>query len=295
MEVYEFHSFTEAAKSLYISQPRLSQAIRELEDELGFEIFERNRKGISGTTVKGYAFLQQARTLLRQFHSLEALKERSNSSFGLATTLISQAQDAFIALCEEQIADPYLKTDLWFCGCNEATDRIRSMASDVGVVTIIDSQMDDWNYYFKNNNIEFHELKFGTAYVTVSKDSPIAGRSEVTADDLTEFTYIAEKCSRMNDLTLKTYALIDSICPETRITVSSTDMMYRIASETPANRTFVFEAFPPSQETLDRYGLVTIPFRDAFDAHIGYITLKDHKLNPLAERYIELLIEELDK
>ena len=68
---YNFHSFTEAAKSLYISQPRLSQAIRELEDELGFEIFIRNKKGISGATVKGAEFINQSRVLLAQFSALE--------------------------------------------------------------------------------------------------------------------------------------------------------------------------------------------------------------------------------
>lgn len=293
MEVYDYHSFTEAAKALYISQPRLSQAIRELEDELGFEIFERNRKGISGTTVKGYEFIEQARTLLKQFHSLESLKERNSSSFSLSTTLLTQSQDAFFRLCKEQIADPHLNTDLWFCGCNETADRVRSLASDIGVITIIDSQFEDWMYYFKKNNIEYHELSYNTAYVTISKDSPLASQSVVYTDDLTEYTYIAERCSRMNDLTLKVYALIDSICPDTRITVSNTDIMYRLASATPENRTFVFDPIPPSQKTLDQYGLVTIPFEDSFKAHLGYIVLKDHSLSPLALRFIELLTEEV--
>ena len=89
VEVYKLHSFSSAAQSLYISQPRLSQAIRALEKELGFDIFERSRKGISGSTVRGYQFISQAKNVLKQFSSLEKFKQTSSSSFHLATTLLS--------------------------------------------------------------------------------------------------------------------------------------------------------------------------------------------------------------
>lgn len=293
LEVNDYHSFTEAAKALYISQPRLSQAIRQLEDELGFEIFIRSKKGISGTTVKGNEFLEKARIVLRQFSALEELKTHNVSSFHLATTLLVQAQDAFLKLCGENIPDPHLSMNLWFSGCYETAERIKSTASDIGVVTIIDDQFDEWMYYFKSNKIDYHELAFTNAFVTTSKDSPLAALDTIHTDDLKDYTYIAEKCSRFNDLTLKVYSIIDTICPEARITVSNTDMMYTLASQTAGRKTFVFDPYPPTQKTLDKYGLVSIPFEDAFKSHLGYISLTNHTPSELTQRYIELLHEEL--
>ncbi|MDO4384232.1 MAG: LysR family transcriptional regulator [Eubacteriales bacterium] len=60
VEVFRQRSYTKAAQVLYVSQPRLSRALKELEEELGFEIFQRTRHGIQGTTTRGYAFIKQS-------------------------------------------------------------------------------------------------------------------------------------------------------------------------------------------------------------------------------------------
>lgn len=293
MKVYEHHSFTEAAKALYISQPRLSQAIRELEEELGFDIFVRNRKGISGATVKGTEFIDKARVLLRQFKTLESLKERNISSFHLASTTFTHAQDAFLALCAEQKEDPLLNMDMWFCGCFEASSRVISMSSEIGVVAFTDDQLGEWLSYFNSNHLTYHELICSNIYVTLSKDSPLAGKDRISAEDLEDHTYIADYCSRMNDNSAGVSALINKICPEAHIIVSSTDVMYRLLSQTSERKSFVFDPIPLSQETLDKYNLVCIPSDDLFSVHTGYISRTDKPLSDKAARYVEILAESM--
>ena len=64
-------SINEAAKQLFISQPSLSETIRELESEVGFDIFLRSNRGIV-ITPEGEEFLSYAGQVTEQFGLLES-------------------------------------------------------------------------------------------------------------------------------------------------------------------------------------------------------------------------------
>ena len=70
LKTVECGSISEAAKQLFISQPSLSNALKELETELGIEIFSRSAKGIS-LSVDGAEFLSYARQVAEQTELLE--------------------------------------------------------------------------------------------------------------------------------------------------------------------------------------------------------------------------------
>lgn len=63
LEVERTGSITQAAENLYMNQPNLSKAIRELEEQIGYKIFNRTPKGISPTR-KGEVFLLRSRKIL---------------------------------------------------------------------------------------------------------------------------------------------------------------------------------------------------------------------------------------
>lgn len=69
--VAEKGSITEAAKALYISQPSLSGAVREVEQEAGITIFGRGRAGVA-LTKEGMEFLGYARQVVQQMELLES-------------------------------------------------------------------------------------------------------------------------------------------------------------------------------------------------------------------------------
>ena len=64
-------SMNEAAKQLFISQPSLSETMKELETEIGIEIFLRSNRGIS-MTPEGEEFLGYARQVTEQFGLLQS-------------------------------------------------------------------------------------------------------------------------------------------------------------------------------------------------------------------------------
>ena len=72
-------SMNEAAKKLFISQPSLSASIKELEEEIGIELFRRTNKGIF-ITQNGEEFIRYARQVVEQYELIESkyiIKEKT--------------------------------------------------------------------------------------------------------------------------------------------------------------------------------------------------------------------------
>ena len=79
VEVAKTKSINQAAKNLYMNQPNLSRAIKELEDSLGVNLFRRTSKGII-VTPQGEEFLVHARNILDQVDEIEAMYKQGKSS-----------------------------------------------------------------------------------------------------------------------------------------------------------------------------------------------------------------------
>lgn len=101
--VVEFGSFTKAAEALHVTQPALSRQIKQLEEELGFDLLLREGRGIRMTDA-GEALLLHARTIARDFERLrEDMRARSGEPTGrvvfgipptLADTLVPRLVEA---------------------------------------------------------------------------------------------------------------------------------------------------------------------------------------------------------
>ncbi|MBR5295009.1 MAG: LysR family transcriptional regulator, partial [Clostridia bacterium] len=100
VEVERTRSITGAAANLFMSQPNLSRAIKELEENLGFAVFKRTSKGIV-TTTQGEEFLFRAKSILHQIDDLEELYKKSKpeqQSFNISTPRACYITRAFTSL-----------------------------------------------------------------------------------------------------------------------------------------------------------------------------------------------------
>ena len=102
-------TISEAAKQLYIAQPSLTSAIKELENELGITIFKRTNKGIL-LSAEGEEFLGYARQVIEQTNLIEERylgKTPVKHQFCVSTQHYSFAVEAFVELLKQYGGEEY--------------------------------------------------------------------------------------------------------------------------------------------------------------------------------------------
>lgn len=100
VEVERMGSISRAAENLFMGQPNLSKAIRELEETTGITIFKRTSKGVM-PTQKGEAFLQRAHQILAKLDEIDALGRDNLNTLRFTLTIpdsnyIAEAVSSFV-------------------------------------------------------------------------------------------------------------------------------------------------------------------------------------------------------
>ena len=103
IKIAETGSMNEASKQLFITQPSLSNAVRDLEKEMGIEIFHRHPKGIT-LTKDGMEFLSYARQVVEQTELLEERYKNPNTKrelFSVSSQHYAFVVNAFVSLLKK--------------------------------------------------------------------------------------------------------------------------------------------------------------------------------------------------
>lgn len=99
----------EAAKRLFISQPSLSNSMKDLEEEIGTELFVRSSRGII-PTPQGLEFIGYARQVVDQYLLIEDRyieKKEIKKKFSVSTQHYTFAVKAFVELVKKIGMDEY--------------------------------------------------------------------------------------------------------------------------------------------------------------------------------------------
>lgn len=99
IEIERTRSITQAAENLYMGQPNLSRAVKELEETLGFAIFERTTRGVVPTD-KGTEFLTYAKNVLVQLDNMERLSGMATGELQTLSVAVPRASYISKALAE---------------------------------------------------------------------------------------------------------------------------------------------------------------------------------------------------
>ncbi|HEX3076835.1 MAG TPA: LysR family transcriptional regulator [Lachnospiraceae bacterium] len=185
-------TISEAAKALYISQPSLTNAIKELENELKITIFNRTNKGIV-ISLQGEEFLGYARQVVEQLGLLEEkyLSEKPvKQHFAVSTQHYSFAVNAFVDLIKEYSADEYDFT-LRETRTYEIIEDVKNLKSEIGILYLNEFNEKVLRKLLKENELYFEVLFEASPHVFISSKNPLAQKEIVTLKDLEEYPHLS--------------------------------------------------------------------------------------------------------
>ena len=185
-------SMNEAAKTLFVSQPSLSGAVKELEEEAGIEIFKRTNKGVL-PTPEGEEFLGYARQLLNQYDLMEDRFIRRTivkKKFSVSMQHYSFAVKAFVELVKQYGMDEY-EFAVYETKTGEVISNVRNFRSEIGVLYENEFNNQALSKILKENNLEFHELFDCQEYVYLWSGHPLAKKKEITLEDLEDYPFLS--------------------------------------------------------------------------------------------------------
>ena len=190
--VAETGNITEAAKRLFISQPSLTNAVRELENEMQVTIFNRTNKGVV-VTNEGDVFLSYARQILEQVGLLEEkylnVKER-RPRFSVCCQQYSFAVNAFVDVIKMFDADQYDFT-LRETQTYEIIEDVSKLRSEIGILYVSSKNEEIIGKLLKQNDLEFQELFVAKPHVFICSKHPLAERESIALEELEEYPYLS--------------------------------------------------------------------------------------------------------
>ncbi|HWQ80452.1 MAG TPA: LysR family transcriptional regulator [Anaerovoracaceae bacterium] len=192
IEIVNCGSINEAAKRLYIAQPSLSSAVKELETEIGIELFIRTPKGIA-LTADGAEFLGYARQVVEQAELLEQRylnRKPSRQLCSISTQHYAFAVNAFVNLIRRSGADEYEFT-LRETRTHEIIEDVKNLRSEIGILYKNPFNSKVIDKLLRENRLDFHPLFTAKPHIFISSQNPLACREFVTLEDLQEYPYLS--------------------------------------------------------------------------------------------------------
>ena len=279
----------EAAKQLFITQPSLSNAVRDLEHEMGIEIFIRNPKGIT-LTKDGVEFLSYARQILEQTALLEERYKSKNTNrelFSVSAQHYAFVVNAFVSLLKKTDMTRY-ELFLRETRTYEIIDDVKNFRSEIGVLFLNSYNRDVLTKMFDDNHLTYTSLFKTHPHIFVSKNNPLAEKTLVTMEDLEEFPYLSYDQGIHNSFYFSE-EILSQIPHKKSIVVSDRATLFNllIGLDGYTIATGILNS------NLNGNDIVSIPLDVEDMIDIVYIRHEKANFSKMGERFIDYLLEEV--
>lgn len=283
--VAESKTISGAAEKVFISQPSLTLAIHQLEDEMQVKIFSRTNKGVE-ITREGEVFLGYARQVLEQADLLEetyAGKKRQAPVFSVSCQHYSFAVNAMVDVIRKFGGDRYNYT-LRETQTFEIIEDVMRLRSEIGILYLSSKNEEVIGKLLKRNELVFTELFTAQPHVFISDKNPLGRKKSVTVEDLAPFPYLVFEQGAHNSFYFseEPFSSIDrnkTICVRDRATLFN--LLIGLDGYTVSSGIISKE--------LNGENIIARPLEINEKMRVGIITKKNLILSRYAESYIEAL------
>lgn len=185
VEVEKTGSITRAAENLYMGQPNLSKAIKELENTVGITLFRRTYHGVS-PTVKGKVFLDQAREVLSKIQEMESLYQSGEQSLAFSVCIprasyVSYGLAQFINSLDESRG---FSIDIQETNTMRTLERVVNGECNMGIMRCVRDRKPYYMNLIQEKHLHSQSLWISQFLVVMSRDNPLARKKTITLEDL---------------------------------------------------------------------------------------------------------------
>lgn len=193
VELKKHGTISKTAQQLFISQPSLSAAIKELEEELGFEIIKRTHKGVIFTS-RGEMVLEYSQNVVQEVNKIKRLGQLRDH---VLQGHLSVGCVAYI--CHTVILDtilelknryPKMLTSLREESSYDLMEQVSSKEIQLGIIMMSNLEEAFFMQMFQNYNLQFQKLFDDEMYFWVGRNHPFYGRDTVTMEEMLQFPFV---------------------------------------------------------------------------------------------------------
>lgn len=186
-------SLSDASKRLYVSQPSVSEAIHNLEEELGFPIFLRERTGIV-VTPEGEEFLNAVQSIVDQVGNIEKqYKKDTKQSLQFSVSVIHYffMAEVFAELVNQLDGQDIRAYSLHFLdgGTLEVVDDVMNGLSEIGIMSFTEHNKIYIMRELKKKGLDCFEITSTRLYAFLRGNHPLARQGKLRLRDLEDYPY----------------------------------------------------------------------------------------------------------
>lgn len=283
-------SMNEAAKKLFISQPSLSTSIKELEEEIGIEIFIRSNRGI-GLTPQGEEFIGYAKQIAEQYELMEQkyiTGANQKKHFSVSCQHYAFAVDAFAQMVKQFGMDEY-EFAIYETRTHDVIQDVKNFKSEIGILYLNDFNRKVLSKLFDESGLEFHPIAECKAYVYMHKNHPLAGREEIAMEDLDVYPCLSFEQGVNNSfyfaeemMSTYQYKQLIKICDR----ATGLNLMVGLNGYTICSGIIC--------EELNGGDYCAVPLKSDERMTVGYIIRKNMTISSLGRKYLEEIAAFMD-
>jgi DNA-binding transcriptional LysR family regulator len=285
IETVDRGSVNKAAEHLFIAQPSLSNALRDLETEIGAELFTRTPKGVS-PTADGAEFLGYARQVVEQADLLEQRwlnKKTPRRLCSVSTQHYAFAVNAFVNMVKNTDAEEYEYT-LREARTFEIVEDVKNLRSELGILYMNDFNRRVIEKLLRENNLTFYPLFTAKPHVFISAANPLAEKKYVELEDLTDYPRLSFEQGDYNSFYFSEEILsFERVKKDIRVGDRATIFNLMIGLNGYTISTGILSA------DLNGDNIKSIPLRVDDAIEVGWISRKDIRLTRQADMFLEEL------